>query len=143
MKESETPANKKFGTLGPRGRLRRYGGKNIYGDTPENKYSGRSLGGGLEGKVGGLAAFFREEEKMKQEGYGLFPASFDPPSFHSKKTFYYVDHGSVVTCNYLKLAKYNYSSPFTLSSGDSQPLTRYNRVRSNISLYLFSCLEQQ
>ena len=45
-------------------------------DTPATKYSGRSLGGGLEGKVGGLAAFFREEEKIKQV------ASFDPPSFH-------------------------------------------------------------
>ena len=136
-----TSARTKFGTLGPRGRLRRYGGKNIFGDTPATKYSGRSLGGGLEGKVGGLAAFFREEEKMKQEGYGLFPANFDPPSFHSKKTFYFVDQGSVVTCNYFKLAKNKYSSPFTRSFDDSQPLTRYNSVKPNISLCPFSCLE--
>ena len=113
---------RKFGTLGPKG-TRKNGGRNIYGGTSPTNYSGRILGGSLGEKVGGLTAFLREEKKMKQEGYGLFPASFDPPSFLSKKTFHFVEEGRVVTCNYFKLATIiKYCSSFT--SGDSQPHTR-------------------
>ena len=95
MKDSLPPTKKKRATLGPRGLRRRNGGKNICGGTPVTKYSGQSIEGGIEGQVGGLAAFLREDEKMKRSGYRISPASFDPPSFHSKKTFYYVDHGAL------------------------------------------------
>ena len=123
----KSAAVKKFGTLGPKG-ARKNGGKKNNGSTSPPDYSGRTVGGGLEGKVGGLAAFFREEQKMKHEGYGLFPAGFDPPNFLSKKTFHFVEQGSVITCNYFKLAEaVKYSSPFTFA--DSQPLTRYNRIQ--------------
>ena len=130
---------KNFGTLGPKG-LRRIGAKNIYGGTPSTNYSGRPLEGGLKGKVGGMAAFFLEEKKMKQKGYGLFPASFEPPSFKSMKTFRFVrqDLCSTVIFKYYKLAvsynegpKYCGSNPFTggMPFGDSRPLPRYESLQ--------------
>ena len=152
MKESWTPTEKKkFGTLGPKG-LRRIGGKNIYGGTA-TKYSGQALEGGLG--VGGMTAFFKKEEKMKQEGYGLFPESFEPPSFDSMKTFRFVrqDECSTVVCKYYKLAvpnkeapKYACSNPFAqgMSFGDSQPLPRYRSIQHSQFRHfsIYSCIPQ-
>ena len=120
---------KSFGTLGPRG-LKRNSWKNIYGGTPAN-----NCGGLVDEKVEGLAAFFLEDKKMRQEGYEVFPPGFNPPSFDSKKIFMFVrpDQHTSVACNYYKLAdftkegpKYFSFNPFSQGTpfGQSQPLPR-------------------
>lgn len=128
----------KHRTLGPRG-LRKIN-TNIYqGGKIASNYLRRPLGGNLkENPVGGLAAFLTEEKKMKQEGYRLFPSSFQPPSYSSKKIFQFVGpsnyQGLLVTqyCTYYQLAvagrevpvecvnPFKQGTPF----GDKKPLPR-------------------
>ena len=115
---------KKFGLLGPKG-LKKTGGYN-YGGLSAPNYSGEDQ------KVGGLALV---ERNMKQEGYGVFPKDFEPPSFESKKTFQYVsqDLYTTVTLDCYKLAhsrverpKFSIPNPFSqgMLCGERQPLPR-------------------
>ena len=98
----------KHRTLGPRG-LRKTGSNIYHGGKVATNYRRRSPGGSREEKeTGGLAAFFREEEKMRGEGYRLFPTSFKPPPVRGEKTFQFVSNyrGLLTThyCSYYELA---------------------------------------
>ena len=114
------------GTLGPRG-CRRHGGKNHYGgQVLSPNYSESNL------KVEGLA---RVQKKLKQEGYGVFKADFQPPTFESKKTYSFLtqDMMTELTWDCYKLAE-SYREKPTVSCfnpfaqgmpfGESQPLPR-------------------
>ena len=124
--------------------LRRTSGKNIYqGSKLATNYSRRLLDGRLEEKqVGGIAAFFREDVKMKKRGYHWFPSSFEPLSFSNKETFQFVVPGNYpgllvsMSCNYYELANFNDEekevfgetiNPFTQGTpcGEKNPLPRY------------------
>ena len=115
---------KKFGLLGPRG-LKKNGGYN-YGGLSAPNYSRE------DENVRGRALV---ERNMKQEGYGLFPKDFEPPSFESKKAFQYVrpDLYITVSLDCYKLAhaqvegpKFSILNPFSrgMPWGKSQPLPR-------------------
>ena len=142
-KEGGKVMKKKHSTLGPKG-LRRTSGKNIYqGSKLATNYSRRPLDGRLEEKqVGGIAAFFREDVKMKKRGYHWFPSSFEPLSFSNKETFQFVVPGNYPgllvskSCNYYELANFNHEekevfgetiNPFTQGTpcGEKNPLPRY------------------
>lgn len=114
---------KKCGPLGPRG-LRKNGGNNYGGPSAPN-YSEDGP------KVEGWALV---EKNMKQEGYGIFPPSFAPPSFKSKKPFHFVDQDLylTVTVDGLKLAsacreelKFDIFNPFSQEMPVGQRLPRY------------------
>ena len=118
--EEVRPAVKKknYGTLGPKG-LRKNRG-NYYVGLSTSEYFG---GDQKEG-------WALVEKKVNQEGYGIFPKYFEPPSYQSKKTFQLVRQ-DLYTCYKLagrsreepKLCDFN---PFPQDMPcKRQPLPRY------------------
>ena len=115
---------KNCGPLGPRG-LRKNGGNN-YGGLSAPYYSGDGR------KVEGWAFV---EKNMKQEGYGIFPKGFKPPSCKAKKLFQFVGQDYLtVTVEGWKLAESCWEepklcilNPFSegMLFGKSDPLPRY------------------